>query len=187
MPEAPPTDAIYYREKAALEFGEKKKLAGIEEGEKGARAGATRQEGAMGRQEPWTYKQNQWSANRGGLLESGINAQRRGRIGADYAAKRAAVQEGLQQNEGRFARERKEAPEQRGLQEGLGLSAAEERYKQRLLQESPTTAEEPAAPAGMTVVNGLTVPTGTRTVKAAARFRPPRAIKQFNQPRSRGY
>src|SRR5436190_9201258 len=109
MAEAPPTDALYWQTKGALAFNEGRRLARIGEGESKARSEATRREGAYGRGEPLAYKANQERANRGGILESGINSRRRGTIAADYAAKRLATQEGLQESLNRFTRERKEA------------------------------------------------------------------------------
>jgi hypothetical protein len=111
-----PRNAKYFSVLAALEH-QKENAVGSFKGQPGetyggslgeqrdqARAQAQYGQGLLTQREPLSYKANQHRANAGGIAESGVNAERRGTIGADYANKRFQITSGLQNTEGRLQR-----------------------------------------------------------------------------------
>src|SRR5207302_1526998 len=88
FPAGDPRNALYAQNLAALEHQYTTANAGIEEGLKNARSNAEFSQRQTGPQETLGYQANQSKANNEGLLTSGINAQRRGTLAANYANKR---------------------------------------------------------------------------------------------------
>lgn len=177
---ADPRGAAYFQQLAALQHQYDTSLAGNAEGLTNARSNAVYGEGQLTQQEPRSYQQNERTANKGGILESGVNAERRGTIAQQYAAKRAQVQKGLLGTEGQLRRSNELAGSrlQSGQANALGDSVSEG-YK-RLLEESPmsTPGAGPAAPkaAGpvkgppITVVGGQAQPVSGVRRKAATNY-----------------
>jgi hypothetical protein len=143
-----PRNALYAENLAALEHGREREKATNEEGRNQARAKATYRQGLLGQAEPGTYKVNQERANNGGLLESGINAKRRGGIAADYANKRFSITSGLKEyEEGTGRREQQGTERYNEARAKAGTKALAEGYES-LLANKPT---EPAAGGGYPV------------------------------------
>lgn len=167
-----PRNAAYFQTLASLEHQYNTTLAGYKETLQNSRTNATYQQGQLTQQEPRAYQANRHRANAGGVLESGVNAERRGTIGADYANKRYGVTHGLQETEGRVSRGEqgaKETYDQRRA--GAANNALTEGYKallerepnERVAQAIPNTAATP----GVSVAR-ITAQPNTGGVRRAA-------------------
>jgi hypothetical protein len=145
-----------------------------------------------------TAEQNQ--ANSQGLLESGINAQRRGGILADYVGKRGNLLTKEQQSEGRISRADQEARERYDLGVKGAGNRALEKYKAEQIalgpNEVPPPPQAPPEPrAGVVGPHGEQLPYnpteaqitgvyGAYGAVKAAPVGPPRVVGQRAQPRT---
>lgn len=154
-----PRNAAYFQTLASLEHQYNTTLAGDKEQLGNSKTNATYQQGLLGQAEPRSYQANQHRANAGGLLESGVNAERRGTIGADYANKRFNITHGLQETEGRISRSEQEAQERRDQGKAAAANTALSEGYKSLLEREPN---EPVAPTA--AVN----PGGVRTIEGPA-------------------
>ncbi len=111
FPEGDPRNAQYGETLAALLKQREDAKAELIKGRGENQANAAYSESQLTQNEPNTYRANTHRANAGGILESGINAQRRGGIATDYANKRFNVQRGLTQAENRINRQNTAAEE----------------------------------------------------------------------------
>lgn len=156
FPAGDPRNAQYFENIAALKHAEETTLARNSETEARAKAAATYQEGQYTKAEPLSYRANQFRSNNEGLLESGVNAGRRGNIATDYAGKRYAVQTGLKGTQERIARSNKEAREGRETGEARAGTNAQVEAK-RWLEEHPNPAS--TGPTLPTIVGETAQPT----------------------------
>ena len=161
FPNGDPRNALYASNLAALEHQYNTTLAIDQESLKNYRANSEYSQRLIGNQEPLGYQANQNKANTEGLLNSGINASRRGTLAANYANRRFAITKGLQQNEGRIKAAEQRAKE--GLDIGksnLATKTLAEGYKELLAE--PQTTPEPAAtgytPPGVIPQPGVSYP-----------------------------
>lgn len=176
-----PRNANYFQTLAQLEHQEQSTLAGLNERESSARSAATYRQGLLGQQEPQSYKANQHRANAGGIAESGVNAERRGTIATDYANKRYAVTNNLQNTENQIGRARQQAKEAREAGEGRAANTAlGEGYKSLL--ENPPAPENPAGSVPAKVTSSA-----AGTVTVGGRPGPPVSIaREVGQPSTAG-
>lgn len=142
FPAGDPRNAAYYENIAALKHAEETTLARGGEERARATAAATYNEGQLSKAEPLSYRANQYRANNEGLLESGVNAGRRGGIATNYAGKRFAVARGLKETTERIARGEAAAKEARATGEARAATNASIEGK-RYLEEHPNTAAQP--------------------------------------------
>jgi hypothetical protein len=153
FPAGDPRNAFYAENLAALEHQRGREKAGSEEGLSQARSKATYRQGLLGQAEPGTYKVNQERANSGGVLESGINAKRRGGIAADYANKRYQVTQGLKEYE--EGSQRREKGSQERYTEGRAKAGTQAEVQGReYLERNPPTdysGSYPGLPPGAKV------------------------------------
>jgi hypothetical protein len=158
-----PRNAQYFQTLASLEHQYNTTLAGDKEKLASSRSNALYQQGLLGEKEPGSYKANEHRANAGGLLESGVNAERRGTIGQEYANKRFGVSHGLQETEGSITANEQSAKE--SLESGranAANTALSEGYKALLEREPNDTAaaSRAANPGGVRTVEGPAGPGG---------------------------
>lgn len=156
--EGDPRNAKYFETLANLEHQYQTSLGSSKEARTNARANALYNRGLIGQREPQSYKANTHRANAGGLLESGVNAERRGTIGQEYANKRFSVVKGLQEREGSLSAGEQRALEDRELGRGnAATSALGEGYKalmeQQLMTPEPATAAA-VNPGGVRTITG---------------------------------
>src|ERR1700742_3730842 len=160
-----PRNAAYFQNLAALEHAYQTTLANDKTALANAKTNSEYSQSQLTKAEPGSYSNNQHRANAGGLLESGINAERRGGIASNYANKRFGITHGLQETEGRLqrndqaAKERKEAGEASAASTALG-----EGYK-ALLEQQPTEPAQAASPYPGGVVPKTSVQPGAGYVK----------------------
>jgi hypothetical protein len=86
-----PGNAEYQANVAALEHQYQTELAGDQEAMKDDWRNATYQRALMGKGEPNALQTNEEKENKAGLLESGVNANRRAQIATAYGQKRAGL------------------------------------------------------------------------------------------------
>jgi hypothetical protein len=188
FPAGDPRNALYAENLAALEHIWQREKAGSEEGLSQARSKATYRQGRLGQAEPGTYKVNQERANSGGVLESGINAKRRGGIAADYANKRYEVTQGLKEYEEGSQRRAKEGEERYNEGRAKAGTRAEVEGREYLERNPPTDysgsypippAQQAAIAAGVPAGPGGVVPYeggGVRVGKPLKKQRPGRGL-----------
>ncbi len=111
FPAGDPRNAEYGENVAALLHQREGRKAQLIAGRGRNQANSKYRESLLSQNEPETYKANERRANRGGLLESGINQRRRGGIATDYANKRFSVQRALTEGEENIDRENAQAEE----------------------------------------------------------------------------
>lgn len=170
-----PRNAAYFQTLANLEHQYNTTLAGDKERLQNSRTNATYQQGLIGQREPGSYKANSHRANAGGILESGVNAERRGTIGQEYANKRYGVTHGLQETEGSISRNEQGAKERLELgKSGAANTALMEGYKSLLerepneqVQAPPQAIPNTAASPGVSVAR-ITAQPNTGGVRRAA-------------------
>jgi hypothetical protein len=136
--------AIYNTTLADLGLQESNTLATIGENEGFLKTNVGNAENTLTGQEPGTYTAESNRANRGGLLTSGVNTQRKATVASSYAEKRTANQAKLSQGLSTDQKARQTA----GLTKTLGehTAAATRAANEDALQAAnPTVA--PAAPA----------------------------------------
>lgn len=158
-----PRNAQYFQTLASLEHQYNTTLAGDKQKLSDSRSNAVYQQGLLGEKEPGSYKANEHRANAGGLLESGVNAERRGTIGQEYANKRFGVSHGLQETEGSISQNDQSAKE--GLESGranAANTALEKGYEALMKQEPNDTAaaSRAANPGGIRTIQGPAGPGG---------------------------
>jgi hypothetical protein len=189
-----PRNAKYFENLAALEHAYNTTLAGDQETLANDKTNAEYQQGLLTKAEPGTYKANQAKANAGGILESGVNAGRRGTIASQYGQKRYTITHGLQENEGRLRKADETA--KYTYESGRGKAANEalsEGYKALLEQQPNESAPKaPTPPAQQQAINqgvkpgaGGVVPYEGGGVRVGM-AQPPRVIGQRAQPNSVG-
>jgi hypothetical protein len=157
-----PRNAKYFENLAALEHAYNTTLADDKETLSNDQTNAQYQQSLLTKAEPVAYRNNQHKANAGGILESGVNAERRGTIATQYAQKRYTVQHGLQEDEGKVRKN--EEAEQYKYESGRGKAANEalsEGYK-NLLETQPN---ETPQPSGSGVVPKVSTQPGAGYVK----------------------
>jgi hypothetical protein len=148
-----PRNALYFSNLAALEHQKANSLSGIAEQRNLARANTKYGEGQLTQHEPGSYKANAHRANQGGILESGVNAERRGTIGSEYANKRYQLTHGLQENEGRFNKGEQEANTRFADEKAnIGNKALAEGYS--ALLNNPPNELGAVNPAGVRTITG---------------------------------
>jgi hypothetical protein len=201
FPAGDPRSATYNEELGALlhqrEIALSSDKASREEAQTGYKYGLSQYNAA----EPKALTTEQNLANSQGLLESGINAQRRGGILADYVGKRGNLLTKEQQTEARLSRAEEGSRE--AYNQGVKSTAnkALERYKAEQLalapNEAPAPPQAPPEPrAGVVNARGEQVPYspteaqitgvwGTPAKAAPVRATaPPRVISQRLQPKT---
>lgn len=149
-----PRNAQYFQTLASLEHQYNTTLAGDKQKLASSRSNALYQQGLIGEREPGSYKANEHRANAGGLLESGVNAERRGTIGQEYANKRFGVSHGLQETEGSLSQNDQSAKDD--LEAGranAANTALSEGYK-ALLEREPNETARAANPGAVRTVEG---------------------------------
>lgn len=176
--------AIYNTTLADLGLQSGNELAKIGEEEGFTRTNVGNKENTLTQQEPATYTAESNRANKGGILTSGINTQRKGTIAANFAGKRTANQAELSQRLSSYNKGRETVGLKQKIKEheAAATKAVNEDDAYRAANPivppepkpyaPPGTPQIPAGatpPPGMEFVNGLTVPIGTKTVKAKAR------------------
>jgi hypothetical protein len=97
--------AIYNTTLADLGLQASNETAAIGEDEGYARTNTLNAENTLTGEEPTTYTAESNKANKGGLLESGINSQRKATIASNFASKRTANQAKLSQDLGGYKRQ----------------------------------------------------------------------------------
>lgn len=156
-----PRNAKYFENIAALEHAYNTTLANDKEALSNDQTNAQYQQSLLSKAEPGAYHANQHKANAEGLLESGVNAERRGTIASQYAQKRYTIQHGLQEDEGKIRKN--EEAEQYKYESGRGKDATEalgEGYK-ALLEQQPNES----AAQGSGVVPKVSTQPGAGYVK----------------------
>src|SRR5580692_6928612 len=149
FPAGDPRNAQYFQTLAALEHAYNTTLAGDKEALTNDKSNSEYQQTLLTKAEPGTYKTNQAKANAGGILESGVNAGRRGTIATQYAQKRYTVQHGLQENEGKIRHGEEEAKYKlEGGRSEAANKALSEGYNS-LLKESPDEQQPAQATSGV--------------------------------------
>ena len=93
-----PQGAQYWQAAGQIEHSYENQVGNIKEQEGVQKAKAAYTEGENAKALGGQLQANEERANRGGILESGINASRRGRLGAGYTATQFRTQQGLQEN-----------------------------------------------------------------------------------------
>lgn len=134
-------------------------LRGDKETFNNASTNAAYQRSLINKQEPLSFKANEGKANSEGLLESGVNAQRRGTLLSGFVDKGNQIARNMEVSRTREAaseRVQKENWEDKIKNEGI---AATERGKRWALENPPAVPAAPAAP-GSAPAN----PGGVRTV-----------------------
>jgi hypothetical protein len=124
FPAGDPRNAQYNDNNATLEFQEKTGLAGFDEGLHNQEARTVYQESERERGEPGAYRQNTNRANKGGLLESGINTQRHGTLEAGFAARRTGNQLALTTAQGTAKTGKEHLTSEIGLKKQSNLNTA---------------------------------------------------------------
>ena len=178
--------AIYNQTLGDLGLQETQTLGKIGEEEDFLKSNIGNAENLITGAEPGTYSAESNRANKGGILTSGANANRKATIATNFAGKRTANQARLTQGLAGFERGRQGAGLTKTIGEhtAAGTRAANEDALAAQFPTVPTpapltnaSAGVPAIPAGakpppgMEFVNGLTVPIGTRTVKPVAKVK----------------
>jgi hypothetical protein len=156
-----PRGSEFAANQAALEHQYGTTLAGDQETLQNERTNAAYQRSLIAKQEPISFKANEARANTEGLLESGVNAGRRGNIQADFVSKGTSVSQKMTQAEARrlaadnIARE----SEQTGTSKNI---AAYQNDKLKWEEEHPPLPPPEAAPAAAPAANpgGAKVLTG---------------------------
>ena len=167
-----PRGSEYAANQSALEHQYETTLAGDKETLQDNRTSAAYQRSLIAKQEPLSYKANEAKSNAEGLLESGVNAGRRGNLAADFISKGTSVSQKMTQAEARriaadnIARE----SEQSGTAKNL---ASYNNDKLKWEAEHPPVAPAPAEPnPNATNVPGLeiTKPGGTAQAPSKSLF-----------------
>lgn len=96
-----PRGSEYAANQAALEHQYETTLAGDKETLQNNRTNAAYQRSLIAQQEPNSYKANQQRANSEGLLESGVNAGRRGNLQAGFVNQGTSISQKMTQAEAR--------------------------------------------------------------------------------------
>lgn len=152
-----PRGAEFAANQAAYEHALGTTLAGDTETLQNERTNAAYQRSLIAKQEPLSFRANENKANAEGLLESGVNAGRRGNLQADFISKGTSVSQKMTQAEARrlasdnIARESEQSDSAKNL-------AAYNNDKLRWEQEHPVVAPEPAVAAP--TASAPTVPPG---------------------------
>ncbi len=96
-----PRGSEYAANQSALEHQYETTLAGDKETLQDNRTNSEYQRSLIAKQEPLSYKANEQKNNAEGLLESGVNAGRRGNIQADFVSKGTSINQKMTQAEAR--------------------------------------------------------------------------------------
>ena len=143
MAATPDPGAIYNTTLADLGLQESNTLATIGEGEGFLRTNVNNSENLLSGQEPGVYTAESNKANKGGLLTSGVNTQRKATIASSYAEKRTANQAKLSQGLTTYGKQRETA----GLTKTLGEhTAAATRAAQEDANRAANPTVEPTTP-----------------------------------------
>ncbi len=150
MAEAPPVpnyaDAEYTREVGRLNHQLETTLAGDKETLSDAKTAYQYNNSLLTQQEPLRYAANRYKAVNEGVAQSGVNAERRGTIGANFLNQRTKLTTGLQQTQGRIGRAEGTARETTKNDIAAQIEKAEARAKAKLLAEAPNTPEPATYP-----------------------------------------
>lgn len=153
-----PRNAAYFQTLASLEHQYNTTLANNKTRLGSSRENAAYQQGILGQREPQSYKANQHRANAGGIAESGVNAERRGTIGQDYANKRFSITHGLQETEGSISASEQAAKERLEAGRAEAANTALGKGYESLLANPPGPEAPPAkvtsSSAGTVTVGG---------------------------------
>jgi len=170
-------NATYQSEIAAIEHAYQTSLADDQEALKDDFRNATYQRALMGKAEPQQLQANEQKANKGGLLESGINSTRRANILTNAAQKRSAVTQKLGQAEGTTARNEENLANNSVDKYGTAVANATERRKAEIESSEAHTTPTPA----QTTTPGPTVPGSTTPISSL-----PTIVSSKAQPSSGG-
>jgi hypothetical protein len=164
--EGDPRNAQYFQTLASLNHQYNTTLANDKETLSNAESNANYQRGLLGQKEPLSYKANQHRSNAGGLLESGVNAERRGTIGAEYSNRRGAIAQALQKTQGSVSKADQGALENRQLGEGQAAITGYKEGAERVEKE-PTNQFGPVNPGGVRTITGTGPEFGYRETSKA--------------------
>ncbi len=186
MAEAPPipsyADETYTREAARYEHQLNTTLAGDKETLGNLNSSYAYNNSLLTQQEPLRYAANSYKGVNEGIAQSGIQAGRRGQIGANFLNQRTKLTTGLQEAKGRLARSEQGSREDYNEKIATQIRAAEERAKNKLVASEPQAeptypippaqaaaikAGVPAGPGGVVPYESAKVRVGPRPAKPA--------------------
>ena len=153
-PEGDPRNAELTETLAGLDYQYESELGNVAEGLGNLKANIGYAEQGIDEAEPGAYRNEINAANRGGLLESGINSRRKDTLASQFAHQRTGNQLRLTQGETKalHAKERAEHTHttNRGLAERRAESAA---YQEARTNPPITTPTYPIPPAQQAAIN----------------------------------